>query len=574
MKKRKMTDKMMAGIPVVILLVLILGGSAFAADPRIRAVTKNGYPVEFNENRYAVNAGDVFFRLDESRLGPGEIYVYEDGGIISPVENGVYVMEAKSSGDYGFVMFYVRAGDGLHPLTGGPFIVEFRDSVSVKPRLVFYEGDEETYPYLYASPGSWVQTFVRITEPGGKTTTYRITADQTKFVLSEDGTYSLEAYTMDGKGNRTYARELPETVLVDTEPPVVQVSKSETEGNLLKLHLEARDELSGIRNLAAELEGNEICRVSGGSADLKVELSKLSFGSSKLLIYAEDTAGNLSAGSITLTREDDEPPVIRFSGVSDAALYGEEVTVEVDITDNSGTVGRAETVIRVSDSEGRTVSERRTEERKITVSGSGEITMTAEAEDMAGNRSEKTIRFTVDQDAPEIIGLDETDGQTLPEFGLEKGGEELIRDLSYVNYYLTLNGLEYDGSRITRNGRYVLKVTAEDELGHRAVKSISFTIRNEEEKGLVREISANGISGNRGSRRITVSQNNRSAGREEMSGLQMVTVSFDRAESGETAAETPDPAETEGKLSGFFERIGYAIMKWFSKPFSLGDDDS
>ncbi len=644
------------------------GCETFAADSFLKAVNEQGYPVLFNENHYAVNAGSVRFRLDERYLKEGEAFVYEDGGMTLPVTDGEYVMSPEGTEDIRFVMFYISREGILKPLSSEPYVVEFRDKVTAAPRVSLNEGNEESDPCLTVSPRAWVDTFVRV-KSDTETALYHITDQNTKISFPEEGAYQLRVYTMDGKGNKTYAKDLAQEVIKDSTPPEIsevtldgkkvdgkalysgdivlrvqardelsgvksvfieagkgqvyeatelkikapfqgkisiwaedqcgnisskvtfdEVITADHEGpdirigndgvqeDQLILSIRAEDELSGVKKMTIRINEEEVYRGDETEKTIGVDLKKLILGENRITVTAEDEAENKSEGSMSLERKDDTPPVIRFYGIIDQEIYAEDVELKTVIKDDSGECRNSWLLTEIRDQAGNLIFRQKNDPADLSFTQSGIVTVSAYAEDPYGNRSEKQITFTIDKDAPKINGLDTLDGKELKEFSMEQPPEELIDDLSYVNYDLYLNGLEYDGSAVTRSGKYVLKLIASDEVGNRSSKSASFTIKNETGKETAKSsaVSADVIKKGAGGKvqkketkkqTISVDQTKRYG--------EPVIVRFEEMDNGvgktgESSTPVPAPeGEKEEGAGGVWEWIKYGIMRLFQGPFRL-----
>ncbi|MCR5486186.1 MAG: hypothetical protein K6F35_01510 [Lachnospiraceae bacterium] len=628
---------------------LVLPCDAFAGQEIIRAVNERGYPVCFNEHNYAVNAGSVCFELNESALGKGECFVYEDGGMTLPVEDGKYVMLPPEGEEYGYVMFYICSKGVLKPLSSEPYVVEFKDSVSIAPKVSLSMGTEIADPFIKASPRAWVDTFVRI-KSDTESALYHITEKDTMIPFTEDGIYQIRAFTMDGRGNKTYAENLQEEVIRDSGQPEIRevvldgrktkedlvyrgdltihvtaedslsgvssvfidpgdgniyetnelTIKSPYRGNVsiwavdragnrsetasfekeiiadgeepeimareagiedgkLGLELEARDEHSGIQSLTAKIKEKELLDTDRDKEKLWIDLKSLPVGETEVEIKATDRAGNTAESTMTLERRDDTPPQIRFAGVNPYGLYGDPAEVRAEVTDDSGELKNAYLYAEIRGKDGKVTRSGPDEGMNMRFTESGEIMVTAVAEDMEGNRDEKSIVFTIDRDAPEIGGVEELDGKVLKEMSLAVSEEEMIQDMSYVNYEMYLNGLEYDGSPVTKEGKYVLKISARDELGNQSQKSASFTIKEEKKET------------------VSVDLVQRNAGAPGSGIGEPVVVRFEqKKEKAETpsrvmaaAVSAPPTGELPEKEPGLWEKLKYAIMRLFQKPFRL-----
>lgn len=106
-----------------------------------------------------------------------------------------------------------------------------------------------------------------------------------------------------------------------------------------------------------------------------------------------------------------------------------------------------------------------------------------------GRRYEEYGYFTIDRSSPEIISLRDLDKKVFTGFSLEGDPLNQIRDYTYVSSRMTLSGREYDGREIKEPGKYVLKITATDELGHSAEERAEFVIINKDRENTLSDNS-------------------------------------------------------------------------------------
>lgn len=93
--------------------------------------------------------------------------------------------------------------------------------------------------------------------------------------------------------------------------------------------------------------------------------------------------------------------------------------------------------------------------------------------DIAGNRTELSLTFTIDKTAPEIAVAGIEDGMY---YNREVTPEIQITDLNPETTELTLNGEDYDGGPVTAEGDYELTVTAIDKAGNTSESYLGFGI--------------------------------------------------------------------------------------------------
>ena len=655
--KRRSDNRMFFNLTVVIVFLFTLLLSCvdvFAAAPKVRAYDATDMEISFNENNYALNAGSVTFVLDRDALLPGQFYVYEDGGLLTSVNDFRYVMEAGEDGEIKFVNFYIKKGDELKSISDSPYFVEFADAIRISPDVTYT--DNGNAPVLSVGTRPWVHTYL-LTGTGAEKKEKLITG-KTDVSFTDDGVYRVSVYTMDGLGNKTFSKKIPEEIvvdkkppvitsvdtdiesadeegtvfrkavtlsakawdersdiqgiyweaskdevkadnltvnapfkgsisvyardsagntseklelfrelIVDDEPPVVSFSQKTEENGILKLSVSAKDSLSGTKKITTKLDGKVISTKQGAKDEVSIDLSSSGYEDRKVLIYAEDLAGNSAEGSLTIKKGDTTPPVIRIYGVSDRGVYGNDVDVLIDARDDSGSLGSYSANILVKDASGKMIFSRSTDSRNLKVTQSGIITVTVTATDHDGNSASSSVRFIVDRDAPVINDLKQYDGKEFEEFFLKEEPEDLIEDLSSVTYDVYLNGLEYDGREVVQAGDYVLKIIATDEFGRRSESRADFSVKKEEEKEepamaqiLENEIpkkpaaASDRVSGNRAAEPAAISQNALSDNDISGNAVSGDSLSQNTASSDKTAQDPP-------KEEGFFERLRCGILK-------------
>lgn len=181
-------------------------------------------------------------------------------------------------------------------------------------------------------------------------------------------------------------------------------------------------------------------------------------GEYALKVTATDKAGNSAEASLQFTI-DLSSPVITVSGVEDGKQYNSEVTPVIDIQDHGP------------------FSAEVTLNSEAYVSGNpvvleGDYVLNINAVDTAGNRTEKQIRFTIDQTAPEISVNGVLNGSyyNSPVY-------PVVNVLGAENQSIKLNGVEFvSGTKVMNPGEYRLVVTASDLAGNESTYQLRFII--------------------------------------------------------------------------------------------------
>ncbi|MBO5552536.1 MAG: hypothetical protein J5966_11330 [Lachnospiraceae bacterium] len=520
----------------------------------VRAVDSTGHEVGFDAGYHAYNAGPIRFIFDQSRLSGEEMYLYEDGSTLNPVEEGEYVLLPDSG--VREISFYRKTADGeAVRLHGGELKADLTEGIYEKPEVKISRENGEyvitVLPLRYTNVYCGIQ--------GRKNGRIEEIKERTEFRLSEEGVYTVSVYAEDGMGHRVYA-DTPDEIMIDKTPPVLdEVSiPSGMSSRRLIIPLTARDSLSGTEGIYVQTGEDEACRAdsliieppfrgsvyywardnagnlterkcigedivvddtapvitaetvdindkslslivnaaddtagvrsvrissgkrilySGAGAKDKVtiDLTGMEYGSRAYEIEAYDNAGNRSQSSFTIEKQDGIPPELNIMGASDKGVYGRDIRLYLDAEDDADSECKLkETVMRYSLS-GELEEIDEYEEDSMLFDKSGIYIIRAAASDRAGNTSERSIAFAIDKDAPVIRGLSGLQGSVLKSFMMQPD-EGIAEDDSLVRVKVMLNGMDYDGSGITKSGRYRLQVLATDEFGNTASEDVGFEV--------------------------------------------------------------------------------------------------
>ena len=110
-------------------------------------------------------------------------------------------------------------------------------------------------------------------------------------------------------------------------------------------------------------------------------------------------------------------------------------------------------------------------ETAISAEGAHQLWITVT--DIAGNRAERLINFTIDKTPPEVTIAGVIDGGY---FNAPQAPVITVNDLNSVATELTLNGELYQGAAVNEDGTYLLEVLAYDQAGNTVTQQIGFTI--------------------------------------------------------------------------------------------------
>lgn len=216
--------------------------------------------------------------------------------------------------------------------------------------------------------------------------------------------------------------------------------------------------------------------IAAASTDKDIEKVEYSFDNNVYLVYTDavkvtdnstlyakvtDYAGNTTVSSIKITNIDKTAPVVSISAVENQKVYNTDITPIITVDDSSAEVAK-------------TLNDKPYSGDKITAEGA--YTLKVKAEDNAGNVTEAQVSFTIDKTAPEIKFNNLEEGKSYKNL-------KLVPDISTseaATVTLLLDEKAYDGKTpIVALGEHVLKATAVDNAGNKAVKEVHFKLELE-----------------------------------------------------------------------------------------------
>ncbi len=167
---------------------------------------------------------------------------------------------------------------------------------------------------------------------------------------------------------------------------------------------------------------------------------------------------------------------IGIKGFDDFKVYEGSVTILSYVSGMDLNLEKTALKIERRGMEGKVLQEMYTSPGSITIREEGNYKVTLHGEDYSGNVSEKNGYFTIDKNEPVVMDFSTLDKKTFSSISLTDDPRNYIRDYSFVTCSLTLSGKDYDGSKVTKPGHYILKMTAVDEAGHRTEEKAEFII--------------------------------------------------------------------------------------------------
>ncbi|HIT90919.1 MAG TPA: hypothetical protein IAC41_10955, partial [Candidatus Merdenecus merdavium] len=202
-------------------------------------------------------------------------------------------------------------------------------------------------------------------------------------------------------------------------------------------------------------------------------------------IRAEDKAGNKSIFTCSNVMIDKTAPKITVTGGKNHQISSRPLALSIHIEDQQDDLPKIEYEIKRRDLHKVTTilpsKEFQQKEKKHVMEEElkedGVYTLEIKAKDQCGNESFIKRQITIDTQDPVIHYIDELEGAYLQSFLFMYKMQDLIEDLTFSNYEITLDGLPFDVKKeVVEEGPHILKVTVYDEVGHEGTASARFII--------------------------------------------------------------------------------------------------
>ncbi len=370
---------------------------------------------------------------------------------------------------------------------------------------------------------------------------YEAYGDRLQLNPGFSGTVGVKA--VDNAGNEAPEIKTRE-ILIDNSGPVLKnrvfKENKKRKGEVL-LSFDTADSLSGLSKLSLFLKGGllgeaEFNGEKTGGIEYGITPKSLKDGKNLIKLEAEDITGNIAVFEYELNKEEkenrsgkdepeyDEVPEMYLRGFDNFQKTEKEVTIEAGVSNDYPVEGRVS--IEKHDMEGELTAVYEAEPGIIRVSDEGNYVIHYEIGD-DDSIYEEYGYFTIDRSSPLIGSLKDVDKKTYYSFSILSDPLSSIEDYTYVDHRMTLSGREYDGREIKDPGKYILKISAVDELGHSSEETAEFLIVNgsgQDEDNAVNTVSADTLSSNKTERKKIVSGNTarknhvkpRGAGREKI----------------------------------------------------------
>ncbi len=335
----------------------------------------------------------------------------------------------------------------------------------------------------------------------------------------------VEVRATDMAGNISEAVKCPE-IMIDNREPVLKnrvFKEDKKNSEAVTVYLEAEDSLSGLKDLTLILNDRILTEENcggekNGRVTKSIKLEKLKEGSNGLRLEAFDITGNKAVYEFELEKERkkeeeskeqeaaDEAPEMYIRGFDNFEKTEKAVRIETGTIDPYPVAGKVS--IERHDMEGQLTAVYEAEPGFIEVSDEGNYVVHYEIGN-EGSVYEEYAYFTIDRSSPVIDSLKDVDKKSFRSFSIANDPLNSIEDYTYVDHRMTLSGREYDGRKISEPGKYILKISAVDELGHSSEETAEFLIVKENKKTVSEEklpsevkdrafgVSSNKTSGNK-----------------------------------------------------------------------------
>ena len=314
----------------------------------------------------------------------------------------------------------------------------------------------------------------------------------TTLTFESDGVYSVEAFAVDGAGNRS--KSIRRDFVIDTTAPVVSI-----EG------VSDNVDIRGVAGVNVDVEENmyndtkvditltrtilgktEILPITGYFLEANHDIREINIstdGAYELFVRATDRAGNTSTAS-TRFRVDATAPEISVSGMEESGITQGTPIIRFGAGDLFYDSTIMSYVLEKKEKDGYvlieakdTVMRSARDHVDINVQKEGEFRLTCTASDRSGNSSNHVVNFTVDHTPPVISDLKDIDNKFFKSFTLPRKIVSYVSDMTAFTASAYLNDLKMkDSDVIIEEGKYVLTILAEDAASNVSEGTATFIV--------------------------------------------------------------------------------------------------
>lgn len=311
--------------------------------------------------------------------------------------------------------------------------------------------------------------------------------------FGQDGTYIVTVQAVDKAGNRSEV--VKKEFIIDKTAPIIELSgvKHTYYADDVPLNIAVQEsnyennqvDIQVTREYDGKITKNTL---DGWKSTGKTTLFQKNFtlnGNYTIRVSSIDKAGNKAKEQTINFVIDQTAPNVVVEGIAPYEITNKVVHLKSLITENNMMQDGTKIEISRENISGKkeliTTEYLKTLEKESTYETSikkeGKYHVVISSTDKAKNTTKKELYFIIDKTVPKIIGLDDYNGKYLKVFSWNKDKNDIIQDLTAVESHIFLNGIEYDGDFSTKeDGKYVLEITAEDELHHKSKSSVEFIV--------------------------------------------------------------------------------------------------
>jgi len=483
-----------------------------------------------------ITSGNIATILIEDNVGLKRVSFYRNGSLIEDVN----LTGDKRITRYEYDAALIKDSDEedvirvwAEDLSGNTKEFSFEYKVDSSAPLVTYSGFENgriyggnASVYIMAEDNSEsVSLFYRCdyTDPAGNvermenaTKEYNKLAE-IKRLYDREGIYDISFFAYDENGN--YSPTYRISFGVDNQSPLVSISNVEC-GKVYNESVSAYASVSDMfyEGLNVELQGiindergTKNINLSKFEVKSRVNKNIYSFsdeGSYVLSLKASDGYGHSACSASEFVIDKSAPEIMIKMNESEAE--GDALESNTDVlskipeirvsTSDKYTEYFANATIYKKEKDGsykqikasNVASVGKSAEFSMDVSSQGEYMVKVIATDQGGNTREKAISFIIDENPPVIGYVSNFNEKYLKKFCLPDNFSKYIQDATNIRYRAYLNSKEINNCDITKDGKYLLQVVAEDEAGNRSEEAAVFIVDNTKPRVIVKGLDNDG----------------------------------------------------------------------------------
>ena len=331
---------------------------------------------------------------------------------------------------------------------------------------------ESAKDHMHQTGGPLIHTYARLTQlQTGQTQTETDRIPKIK----KDGKYQLKVWTKDEAGNRS-ENSFYMTCFVDTKNPEIFIeykNKIQKISQYQMAKIRIKDQNILRKSMKIITSGKQIKGWTRSGEYYESEVVFDRDGQHNLSVTAEDMAGNISIREEKTFKIDTKKPEIQIRGIQNGKSYKNPVNIKLHVKDDN------------SDGKKTKVYLNGKRWNFTQLKSDGYYLLRVEAEDLAGNQSVVTKKFTINKKGVQILFLQEKlEGKNVSQKNFRPGFQVNSLEPVQVTGFL-VNGqkvpYEWEGDKVymkqpvASNGKYCLNLSVSDANGERvSSKEITF----------------------------------------------------------------------------------------------------